>query len=280
MLSVSTLNDTSWKSEENQETKPIVDFDDVISTFNRTSNFFVVDGYSIDDAKKFANDAVKTKYGRDLLGMLGNWDYERASSAAPKEKIEEIEEIGETAEERGCAQTDIAEERGYSQTDIAEELGFYKGFVSSLLILGGYLSWEKVDRARKPTEKAAEFLLGSYGSNYGVRYIWKRTIIPVIKDLWEQYKPGGINAHLYLTPTEIGKRLNLSANSINNVLTEADFQVRLTKEGCSHHVYDPKKKGWPYCTERIITPGIRSKSLAWHESIIPIIKKLLSEKYA
>jgi hypothetical protein len=258
---------------ETQEAKTPVDFDDVISTFNRISNFFVEDGYSVADAKKLANDAVKTKYGRDLLSVF---DFVGSAS--------EPTNTGPAEEE--AVQPVYNKRYWYSLTEIGEELGISYKTVSYLLILGGYLEKHFGRRGAYIAEKAKEYAFYRHDltsfPDFSTRghICWKSSIIPIVKELNKEYSKGGERRKDALIPTQIGEEFGISPATVNKVLVMGGYQTEhLLKRRKIGYRYKVTEKGFPYATIKITGINRTACELAWKPSILPVVKTLLSEKF-
>ena len=86
-------------------------------------------------------------------------------------------------------------------------------------------------------------------------------------------------AEILLTPTAIGKKLGVSAQVINAILTDNDFQRKNPSKGRTEPAYFPTEKGKQHSSNTLATgrgeDNTSYQHIKWFESIVEVLKPLM-----
>lgn len=86
-------------------------------------------------------------------------------------------------------------------------------------------------------------------------------------------------AEILLTPTAIGKKLGVSAQVINAILTDNDYQRKNPSKGRTEPAYFPTEKGKQHSSNTLATgrgeDNTSYQHIKWFESIVEVLKPLM-----
>ena len=86
-------------------------------------------------------------------------------------------------------------------------------------------------------------------------------------------------AEILLTPTAIGKKLGVSAQVINAILTDNEYQMKNPSKGRTEPAYFPTEKGKQHSSNTLATgrgeDNTSYQHIKWFESIVEVLKPLM-----